>query len=616
MTTRFAALVKQVPRFETMTLGADGRLQRDGVELEMNPYCRRAVAQAVALRDAERAAGRDAEAVVFTMGPPSAEDCLREAIACGADRGVLLSDRALAGSDTLATAQALDALLRHDEAAAGAFALVLVGKNSVDADTGQVGPELAELRGAPFAGPVRSLDCDPSESTFVAECETDAGTRRVRGPLPAVLSCAERLIAPAKADVVRRGEVDAGLLTHVTTTELGAGPWGDAASPTKVGGTRTVAMQRSARVLDDDAGPLAQRVALVVDELDARGVLGDAAARPGPLTVDDPATAAPPPDDVAGRAVWAVVDPTQPNMALELGAEAVRCAARTGGDAVIVLLGGELARVPQGVAEVVRLDAPDGTADEDHAATLTELVCDATPFAVLLPSTARGREIASRVAAACGWGLTGDVVEVDCDFGPDGTGALTAWKPAFGGQLVAAVWSTSPVQLVTVRPGVLDVGDVTAVAADTVAWRDVPVAATGRVTVDDETVEDDLEVLATATAVIGVGAGVDPSEYGALEELRVLLDAEIGATRKVTDKGWLPRSRQIGITGRAVAPALFVSIGSSGKFNHSVGLRAARCVVAVNPDPGAPIFRYADLGIVGDWHDVVPLLTAELAARR
>ena len=123
---------------------------------------------------------------------------------------------------------------------------------------------------------------------------------------------------------------------------------------------------------------------------------------------------------------------------------------------------------------------------------------------------------------------------------------------------------------------------------------------------------DDLDALAEAAAVIGVGRGVGPGEYDALEPLRLLLGAELGATRKVTDEGWLPRSRQVGITGRSIASRLFVSIGASGKFNHVIGLRAARTVLAVNNDPAAPIFDAADAGIVGDWHEVLPLLVAEL----
>jgi electron transfer flavoprotein alpha subunit len=84
----------------------------------------------------------------------------------------------------------------------------------------------------------------------------------------------------------------------------------------------------------------------------------------------------------------------------------------------------------------------------------------------------------------------------------------------------------------------------------------------------------------------------------------------------VTDKGWLPRARQIGITGRAIAPRLYVSIGASGKFNHIVGARAAGTILAINPDPNALIFDSADVGVVADWRDALPLLVRELEARQ
>ena len=136
---RIAVLVKQIPKFEEMELGPDGRLRRDGIEPEMNPYCRRAVSKGVELAG-EHPGSR---VTVFTLGPPAADDTLREAIAWGLARdveidGVLITDPAFAGSDTLATARALAAALRRE----GPFDLVLAGRNSVDADTGQVPAEV------------------------------------------------------------------------------------------------------------------------------------------------------------------------------------------------------------------------------------------------------------------------------------------------------------------------------------------------------------------------------------------------------------------------------------------------------------------------------------------
>ena len=131
---RIAVVIKQVPRIESLVLEASGRLRRSDVPLEMNAYCRRAVAKGV-----ELARATNGRCMVATLGPPSADDVLREALAWGADSGVLLTDPCFAGSDTLATARALAALLERE----GPFDLVLVGRSSIDAETGQVGPELA-----------------------------------------------------------------------------------------------------------------------------------------------------------------------------------------------------------------------------------------------------------------------------------------------------------------------------------------------------------------------------------------------------------------------------------------------------------------------------------------
>jgi len=111
-----------------------------------------------------------------------------------------------------------------------------------------------------------------------------------------------------------------------------------------------------------------------------------------------------------------------------------------------------------------------------------------------------------------------------------------------------------------------------------------------------------------------VGTVVQPAEYPLLEPLVRTLGAELAATRKVTDRGWMARGRQVGITGRSIAPRLYVAVGLSGKFNHMAGTRAAHQVLAINSDPAAPVFHHADVGIVADWREVVPLLAHRWAS--
>jgi electron transfer flavoprotein alpha subunit len=590
MPLRIAVLVKQVPRFEEMRLGADGRLQREGLELELNPYCRRAVTKGVEL--ARATAGR---CTVFTLGPSSAEDALREAIAWGADEGILITDPAFAGSDTLATARAVAAALQLE----GHWDLILAGRNSVDADTGQVPPELAELLGLPFLAGVRQLELDAAAGLVSVRGEHDDGWVRAEAPLPLVLSCAERLCEPAKVDPEGRAAVPSDRIRRLGAPDLGPGPWGQAGSPTHVGQVRTLEVERQRFMT---RGTVAEQVAAAVAYLQDRGALSPACLHEAAEAVsaytagDGPLTAV-------------VLEPGRPGLARELLGRAAALAAQLAGR--VVALGLDPLDVHLlgrwGADQAVVFVGP--RVEADVAAAVSEWSERERPWAILAGATLWGREVASRVAARLGAGLTGDAVDLDL-----ADGRLVGWKPAFGGSLVAAITATSPVQLATVRPGVLP----------RLAPRDAPPAAvvaveahpTSPVRILESDRDDELDTLARAEVVVGVGTGVPPDEYAALHPLLEVLGAELAATRKVTDKGWLPRARQVGITGRSIGPRLYVALGMAGKFNHMVGIRGAGAVLAINRDPEALVFAGADAGIVADWREALPLLVTALRDAR
>ena len=581
---RIASLVKQVPLAESLRLES-GRLVRRDVDFEMNPYCRRAVAQGVTL--ARSTAG---SCSVVTLGPPSADDVLREAVAWGADAGLHVCDPAFAGSDTLATARALAAAVR----AAGPFDLVLLGRNSIDGETGQVGPEVAELLDLPFASGVRRLE--DLGSCLRLELEHDDGTQQVEIALPAVLSVAERLCDPCKVDPEGRAAVPPERITRITAGELGPGPWGEAGSPTVVGATRPMEHERANRMV---RGTIEEQVQAAVRELRHRGAL-EAGGKAAPsASVSDPDRTGER-EGPASRVVTVVVEPGRPEVTRELLGAAAHMG-REIGAAVHALCPGDTEIDPLagcGADFVVLLTG--SRVAEDVADAVVAHLREAAPWAVLAPSTAFGREVAGRAAAATGCGLVGDAVALSVR-----DGVLVAAKPAFAGALVADITCRSTPQMVTVRPGVLPAPAPRRQDAPTMKH---PVGTRGRVRVLGERRDDDVETLARAEVVIGVGAGVGPEEYEQLSPLAALLRAELAATRKVTDRGWAPRARQVGLTGRSIAPRLYVALGLSGKFNHMVGVRAAGTILAVNTDPDAPVFTQCDLGIVGDWHEVVPLL--------
>lgn len=579
---RIAALVKQIPRFEEMQLGPDGRLKRDGVELSMNPYCLRAVSKGVEL--ARKTGG---SCTVLSLGPPAAEDVVRWGVAAGADRGILISDPAFAGSDTLATARALAAAIRKE----GPFDLILVGKNAVDADTGQVGPELAELLGLPFASAVRALALE--DDLLRLGCEHDDAWVEIEVTLPAVLATAERLCAPARAEPEERAAVPADKLTRLRAADLGAGPWGQAGSPTWVGETKVLEVNRSRQMLQ---GPLPEQIAQAVALLKARGALATTAPAAGQAVA--PAVAQP------AATVVVLMEPERTGSTQELLGAASQLAARIAGKVVAIQAA---AAHPPTTAELSAWGA-DHVVVLQHAALAEDVAhCVAAwsstqrPWCILAPSTSWGREVAARVAARLGAGLTGDAIQLDID-----GDRLVSWKPAFGGRLVAAIRATSPIQMATVRPGVLPRLRPRAplplqVDVDTA----IPKA---RLRIRSYQQNDQLDALALATRVVGVGAGIPPERYGELEPLLRVLHAELATTRKVTDQNWLPHSRQIGITGRSIAPNLYIALAISGRFNHTCGLRAAGTILAINSDAKAPIFAEADIGIVADWAACVPLL--------
>jgi len=579
---RIAALVKQVPKFEEMQLGADGRLKRDGIELFLNPYCQRAVSKGVEL--AQKTGG---SCTVITLGPPAAEDIIRLGIASGADHGILISDPAFAGSDTLATARALAAAVEK----VGPFDLILVGKNSVDADTGQVGPELAELLGYPFASAVRTLDLD--DEVIRIGCEHDDAWVEAEITLPAILATAERLCAPAKAEPEECAAVEPEKISVLMAADLGEGPWGQAGSPTWVGETKLLDINRTRQMLE---GPLSEQIAQALDILKERQALVSTSQTAAGSVA--PSVAQP------TASIVVLLEPGRLGSAQELLGTASQIASQIAASVTAIQPDAIDPISPEtlstwGADHIVNLQ--QAVVAEDVARFVADWCPEPGPWSILAPSTTWGREVASRVAARLQAGLTGDAIALEV-----ADHKLVSWKPAFGGRLVAAIRATSPTQMVTVRPGVLP--RLTPRPASTPSVQTHTVEPKSRCRMLEHKQNDQLDALALASRVVGIGVGISPQDYDKLDPLLQVLQAELATTRKVTDKGWLPHSRQVGITGRSIAPNLYIALAVGGKFNHTCGIQASGTVLAINSDPKASIFNYADIGIVADWAECVPLL--------
>ena len=219
--------VKQVPDAKDVRLDPKtNTLAREGVESIMNPYDRHALEEAVAIR--EKLGGT---VTVVSMGPPQAEAVLREAIACGADEGVLVSDRAFAGADTWATSYTLAKTVQT----LGGFDLILCGKQAIDGDTAQVGPGLACRLRLPYVACVQKTR-QVSAAAIEVERMMDDGYDVLRLPLPALLTVVKDINEPRVASLKGKMKAKKAEIRHLTAAAIGADPQciGLAGSPTQV----------------------------------------------------------------------------------------------------------------------------------------------------------------------------------------------------------------------------------------------------------------------------------------------------------------------------------------------------------------------------------------------
>lgn len=444
---------------------------------EINPF------DACAYEAALRLGG---DVTLLSMGPMSTLPYLEGLTRLGAKRAVLLSDSAFAGADTLATSYTLSLALKKLSPD-----LILCGRQAIDGDTGQVGPELAEMLGLNFVSNVLSLKYDDGQILVESKSEKEHELS-----LPALLTI-ERINTLRLPSI--RSKV---IFPEVWNAEnIGAdiSRTGLRGSPTRV-----------IKTFENNSGKRKCKF-ITWGELD--GVIDESIKKSKDMSD-----------------FGETKSQERLSSVLTVG-EAARSYADSVCDNITV--------IPISNADDVVSELQNGDYD-----------------AVLFGSDIKSKEIAARVAARLSLGLCADCTKLECD-----NNTMIMYRPALAGSLIAKIKSLTRPTLATVRTADTDVPDI----------------------------------------IVGAGFGVKAS-VDRVREFAKEKKAAFAASRKLVDNGFAAYGEQVGLTGRTVSPAVYIAVGISGAVHHTVGISRSGTVIAINPDKNAPIFEYADYGIVEDFN--------------
>ncbi|MEM2104159.1 MAG: electron transfer flavoprotein subunit alpha/FixB family protein [Candidatus Bathyarchaeia archaeon] len=303
---------------------------------------------------------------------------------------------------------------------------------------------------------------------------------------------------------------------------------------------------------------------------------------------------------------------------LEIGR---RISSETGGTLSAVMIGYNLQGLSTEIAKYASKAyiADNPTLKEfnpDFYVYILEKICrQIDPTYVLISHTYKGADVAPRLSARLKTSLTTDCIGLEVN---KETGLLERKKQVFGGSVIATLFCEGKPQLVTVRPKTCErIKETRATPGEIINLNFEIDRSLSKVDfvkrIKEETVRLD-----AADAIIAGGRGLGEIEgFKELEKLKATLSkilekVEIGASRPPVDKGWIPSSRQIGITGEKVSPKLYIAVGISGATQHVVGMENSKIVVAINNNPKAPIFSVSDIGVIADYRELLPLFIKEL----
>jgi electron transfer flavoprotein alpha subunit len=249
--------------------------------------------------------------------------------------------------------------------------------------------------------------------------------------------------------------------------------------------------------------------------------------------------------------------------------------------------------------------APEQYTTEGYTNAMKSACDQAQPAIVLLGGTSNGRDLAPRIAARLNVGVASDVDQLSWT-----GGKLRARRPVYSGKAFATVEIGGTPAIATTRPNAFTAEEAGGGAAEVI---EVAAGEEKAKLLETKIPEAGEMTIAEADIIVSGGRGLkEAANFSLVRDLAHAIGGAVGASRATVDAGWIDHQHQVGQTGRVVSPNLYIAAGISGAIQHLAGMSSSKHIVAINKDPEAPIFRVADLGIVGDLFTILPALTEEV----
>jgi len=611
------ACIKQVPDTTEVKIDPEtGTLIREGVPSIINPSDLNAVEECLKLKEE-----CGAKVAVMTMGPAQAEDALRDLLAMGADRAILLTDRAMAGADTFATSYTISTAVRRLEKDEDRADLIFFGRQALDGQTGQVGPGVAARLGIPIITYMtRIVKVDPNKRSLEAERRTDDMTERIEVPMPAAITVIEKVNKP------RRATIEGILRAQKTDVER----WNkDAidADPAKLGlsGSPTIVRKMfvpkprgRGEIFDGRNDPAGAARWLKEKILSSRRFAGNPAVASASTTKDVQTVVTRERGSDSGP-VWVYVEQNEGRAApvsWELIGAGATLAKKLSTNLEAVVIGYLVEGIAKeaasyGASKAYLIDHPvlRHYRTTPYAKALSELAITHRPQVLLIGATRNGRDLSGTTATTIRTGLTADCTSLDIE--PD-TGLLLQTRPTWGEKQLAVIMTPKhKPQMSTVRPGVFPrppkIDRIVEIAKVDMSFTEGETIAK---VIDYKWIERS-SLLQESDIVVSGGRGLG-SDFQLVRDLAKALGGAVGASRRAVESGFADKESQVGQTGNTIRPRLYIAVGISGSIQHMVGVEGAQTVIAVNIDPNAPIFNSCNYGVIGDATKILPLLTEQI----